>query len=130
MKTRYALVSNSSSSSFVCLMPQNIYDDILNEIKSIECEEITPIIRKMINYYSGKRCIFGQNMVHFSYVKNDDSPRTLAENLKDILSPEEFDFLDDEIYDIPQEYIDVFEHIVKEKQRSNPENVFIHEEYC
>ena len=64
MKTRNGFVSNSSSSSFICLMPLDVHEKIISEIQN----EPVNISRKFLNGYVKKIFKFNMDMVWYYQV--------------------------------------------------------------
>ena len=71
MKTRTSLVSNSSTSSFICLLPKEIHEEILSEYDGKHPDLFKKIISRCVLSHN----LFGKDMIEFSYV-NDSGGNT------------------------------------------------------
>jgi hypothetical protein len=97
MKTRNSLVSNSSSTSFIAIMKEKDFDDIIN---TLELHSYTKkVIREQlinINRFDGT------NMIVFHYVSGNDSNISID----DLEESNEYDnaMLFDQIHDVEKEF--------------------------
>ena len=132
MKTRTSLVSNSSTSSFICLIPLKNHEEIVNKL--VVDEEYHEIFRKILNSESlvKKMKKFGMDMVSFSRISGNvesPNPEELMENLtekeQNLISnideeDEEAEEASEKIYEMMYKY----EEEVGKLEKKNPENVF------
>ena len=127
MKTRTSLVSNSSTSSFICLLPKKNHDEIVeNLIVDIDHPEI---YRKILN--SDKlisHCKkFGMDMVTFSYTYgNVNIPEAEELVSEDVLSEQEVETIQEQedYQDIINEMMSNYTEEVGGLEGKQPDIVF------
>lgn len=125
MKTRQGLVSNSSTSSFVCLLPKTIHEEILNEYNELHPE----LFKKFINHIVEKVDKFGKNMVTFSYIRDIGGNMDMCpeDEIESCLTDTEYNTLQED--DGFQEegvygWLDYYENAVDLKLKKYPDLVF------
>lgn len=124
MKTRNGLVSNSSSSSFLCILPVSLHDQILKEMKAEGT--ITDIGIKLINGMVTRVRKFGMDMVTTSSHQDNGGncwPDVSDETYR-ILSDEEREALEDSCDDIPTLYYN-YQESVTAMSKKNPDQVYV-----
>jgi len=127
MKTRSSLVSNSSTSSFICLLPKKNHDEIVeNLIVDVDHPEI---YRKILNSTQLiTQCKkFGMDMVSFSYTSGNVTIPEAEELIsEDVLSEQEIETIQEEedyqdtIYEMISKYTDE----VSELEEKQPDIIF------
>ena len=129
MKTRSSLVSNSLTSSFICLLPKEKHDEIVeNLIVDLDHPEI---YRKMLN--SDKLIIccrkFGKDMISFSYTRGNLTIPESDELVGD-LNEEESNLIqeDEDCHDIISTMISNYTDEVLELERKHPDMIFFSRE--
>lgn len=100
MKTRFGFVSNSSSSSFVCVMDKNTYDNIIGKFPA-QFQNVIDEMSREENFMGNKVILLGWgcgNADSFDYVEFNEE--TAKEELKICnLSDEEKEKITDEYGD-------------------------------
>ena len=97
MKIRHGLVSNSSTSSFICLIPLRMHDEILAGMDFEHCH----IAKKFMDSYVTKLHKFGQDMVTLSQTTGNETNPDACEMADELLTEEEREViseLEDEEY--------------------------------
>jgi len=129
MKTRQGLVSNSSTSSFICIVTEKKHEEVTLQISKEY--KYPDIIKKILDGCCDKINKFGINVICFSCVTGEDgtypNPYGVAE---EILSKEELENIIADTEDIGEYLIELLgSYKNKMSSLKNTNDVFVKSDY-
>lgn len=130
MKIRSGFVSNSSSSSFTCLITEKLHKDILvslNKRKEDSAQE-TEWFKKFLDVYVDRVNKFGQTLVQFTQTTGNDAWPYPSEAFNNVFTKNEIAAMIDSGLDIDEVFYaltDFYKDEVRNFAKQHPDSVYI-----